>query len=222
MYDVFFLRFDEPMADVHWSHVYSHLSRARVVRDIDGIHAAHRQCASLSRTSFFFVIDADNEIAHPSVFDDVFKFKVSQWDVNYVHIWNAKNPVNGLIYGWGGIKLVPKKLILGMDKNSLDMTTSFPLKVIQEPAVASITHFNYGPLETWRSAFRECVKLTISHDPDAASRLEVWRSSASGPYAAECLRGANEGHAYALAHRDDPEALRNINSYAWLRERFSA
>lgn len=210
MYDIFFLRFDEPMADGHWAALKSRIISARVMSGVKGIHAAHLACAKASRTACFFVIDADNEII-----DYDFSYKVPTWDMQYVHLWQAHNPVNGLTYGWGGVKLFPKKLVLGMSPDTLDMTTSFPLKVM--PEVKSINHFNYAPFETWRSAFRECVKLTLSDDPEALARRDVWVSKATGPYSGECLAGARAGVHYAYANKDDPAAIRKINDYAWLR-----
>ena len=36
------------------------------------------------------------------------------------------NPINNLIYGYGGIKLLPRKLVLEIDKNTNDMTKNPP------------------------------------------------------------------------------------------------
>lgn len=215
MYDVFFVSYDEPMADAHWGILKSNVAAARRVHGVAGIHAAHRHCANISRTSHFFVIDADNE-----VLDYDFTYKVPSYDAQYVHLWQAKNPLNGLVYGWGGVKLFPKRLVKQMSESTLDMTTSFELKIM--PEVKSVTHFNYAPFETWRSAFREAVKLTLARDNDEAKeRLEVWKTRAAGPFAEHCLRGAQEGAAYAESFHADPEAIRKINDYGWLHERFA-
>jgi hypothetical protein len=213
MYDVFFLSYDEPMAASHWNMLKRNVPTARSVTGIDGIHSAHLECAKLCKTSHFFVIDADNEVLS---YD--FTFKIPRWDSDYAHLWYARNPLNGLEYGWGGIKLFPKRSVLNMSSGSLDMTTSFSLKVV--PEIKSRTHFNYAPLETWRSAFRECVKLSISSDPDAATRLETWKTVAEGPYSKECLEGAEAGSQYACANRDNPDAIRKINDFKWLSTQF--
>jgi hypothetical protein len=215
MYDIFFLSFDEPMADRHWAATKEKVPSARRVTGVEGIHAAHQHCAKLSRTNHFFVIDADNEIL-----DTDFTYRVPSYDSQYVHLWYARNPLNGLTYGWGGVKLFPKKVVLNMAHDSLDMTTSFSLKIM--PEVKSITHFNYAPLETWRAAFREGVKLGLSSEPEARERLTVWQSRAYGPHATESMRGAIDGASYADAHRDDPQAIRKINDYGWLKSRFES
>jgi len=215
MYDLFFLSHGEPMADLHWTSLSRQQPHARRVDGIDGILAAHRHCATLSRTSHFFVVDADNEVIE----DELFAIRLPAYDKQYVHVWRARNPVNGLVYGWGGIKLFPKKLLLQQTEMPLDMTTSFGIKLM--PTVASITHFNTNPFSTWRSAFRECVKLAQSEDPDNHARLDVWCTVAHGPFAIECLAGAQAGRDYGVMHKDHPEMLLKINNWEWLRQQFN-
>lgn len=212
MYDIFLLSYGEPLADKHWSNLKEKYPNAKRVDGIDGIMNAHRHCSLMSMTSHFFVIDADNEIL-----DFDFKFKLEEWDKPYVHVWRAINPINGLVYGWGGIKLFPKKLFKNQDM-PLDMTTSFPLKIMDE--VASITHFNSSPFDTWRSAFRECVKLSCKDDQESRERLNIWCSVAHGNFFEHSLRGSCEGLEYGLKHRDDVSMLMKINDWFWLKERF--
>lgn len=217
MYDVFFLSYDEPYAEQYWDVLKGQHPSARRCKGIAGIQAAHAKCAEKSRTPHFFVVDADNQVIRP----EIFAYRVPEWDAGYVHLWYAKNSVNGLTYGWGGIKLFPKNLFNDATGRRLDMTTSFPLKIIED--VASITHFNTTPYETWRSAFRECVKLSQSDEPEAIERLETWCKPVSGyspPYTEWATRGAQDGVEYGSRNRDDFDALMLINDYAWLKARF--
>lgn len=181
---------------------------------IKGIQEAHRACAAAARASHFFVVDSDNEVLDPSIF----RLKLPEWDAQYVHLWHARNPVNDLEYGWGAVKLFPKA-VFADDRPKLDMTTSFPLKII--PEVKSVTHFNVSAEETWRSAFRETVKLSQQSSEEAQERLLAWTTTARGAHAEMCLRGAKEGLAYGLEKTDDPDALRLINDYDWLSDRFA-
>ncbi len=215
MYDVFFISYDEPHADYSFAALKQQLPIARRVHGIDGIQKAHRHCAGLSRTRHFFVVDADNRIIVP----DVFSYRVPEYDSQYVHLWYARNPINGLEYGWGGLKLFPKSVFTD-DVMPLDMTTTFPLKII--PEVKSVTGFNASPFETWRSAFRECVKLTVGNQTDeTSSRLNIWQTVANGRYADDALRGAAAGSIYADNNRSDVDALLRINDYKWLFEQFA-
>lgn len=213
MYDVFFLSYDEPHADTHWALLKSHIPYAQRVEGVDGIQAAHLRCSNLSKTPHFFVVDADNEVTDFSPFE----YTIPAWDRDYVHLWFARNPVNGLEYGWGGLKLFPRS-VFNRDGPFLDMTTSFPLKMMK--TVVSITHFNTSPYEAWRSGFREGVKLVQHPSDEQAEWLRVWQTVGHGPHADAVMRGANEGAEYGRSRQGDD--LMRINDYAWLRDRFEA
>jgi hypothetical protein len=216
-YDIFFLSYNETNADTNWSHLQHISPTARRVDGIVGLHAAHQECAKRSFTSHFFVVDADNIITDPNVF----AYKIPSYDTQYVHLWYALNPVNDLEYGWGGLKLFPKSVFSTMNTQSLDMTTSFDLKII--PTVASTTAFNSTPYDTWRSAFREAVKLTTGiinqpNYPDNQIRLDAWKTaSPSAMNAKWSIRGAYDGEAYAHATNDLPA----INNWSWLKHEFN-
>jgi len=213
MYDVFFLSYNEPMAQQHWKKLVRHAPHSSHVSGITGIHNAHYECAKLSKTRNFFVIDADSEII-----DFDFTIKLSAWDRKYVHLWYARNPVNGLEYGWGGIKLFPKEIVLNMSDQPLDMTTSFELKII--PEVKSITHYNSSDFDCWRAAFRECVKLAVSDDYENANRLEQWKHPGTGYGANMVVKGAVAGEQYGLRNKHNITALKKINDFAWLKLKF--
>jgi hypothetical protein len=198
---------------LHWKLLSESQPHARRIDGITGILAAYRHCAFLSRTSHFFVVDADNELLNMD-----FSIKIPSYDEEYVYIWNAKNPVNGLAYGFGSIKLFPKKQLLLKTEMPLDMTTSFAFKIM--PEIGSITHFNTSQFDTWRSAFRECVKLVKYDTEKSHSWLKVWTTVAYGPFADWCLKGANSGMDYGLLHQNSPEMLSKINDWAWLKEQF--
>jgi len=216
MFDVFFLSFDEPTAEVHWQHLQTSVANARRVSGVPGIAAAHRACAEQARTAMLWVIDADNEVL--STHD--FGFQPPKWDREYVHLWYARNPLNGLEYGWGGIKLFPRTLLRSMDHAPrMDLTTSFGLKII--PTLASVTHFNTSPFATWRSAFREATKLSLAKDETSTARLQTWMNMANGPFAEYCIEGARGGHAFATSNVAAPDRMHMINDFAFLRTEFN-
>lgn len=215
-YDLFFLSYQEPDADQKWAEFKKRFSHAKRVHGVPGILAAHQECARRSLTSHFFVVDADNELL-PN-FDP--GFRVSEYDKAYVHLWYARNPVNRLEYGWGGLKLFPRKSVLEASTMGFDMTTGFDLKII--PETVSITHFNTTPFEAWRSGFRECAKLTHGqfknqNSADNAHRLSVWTTIGNevlnGKWA---IKGAIEGRDFAKLSPD----ISPINDWGWLRARY--
>ena len=218
MYDVFFISYDEPNADENWKKISSKVIHAKRVHGIKGIHKAHLICAELSFTGMFWTIDGD------TVVDDDFDFniRIPADDRKYLHLWYTRNPVNDLTYGYGAVKLWPRKALLNYNGHWLDFTTSVGnLKIMED--VISTTHYNTSSYSAWRSGFREAIKLCVNmingNDPDAASRLETWLTRANPvPYASDTVRGAIDGVSYYMNNSQDVVSLKKINDWDWLQE----
>ncbi len=219
--DIFFLSFDETYREKNWQHLKFKFPQSRRVHGIKGIALAHQMCANLSQSPFFFVVNADNEI----LFEN-FQFQLPEQKIEQaIYTWRSLNPVNGLAYGFGAIKLFPKMLFLSAAK-SLDVSTSLkiPYKIVSQ--MASITRFNSSPLEAWRGAFRECVKLSsqnISHQKtsETKERLKIWCEKAENQdFASYVLFGANQGREYGRKYKDHKMALNKINNFDWLKKFF--
>jgi len=218
MYDIIFISYNEPNADENFAKLKARFPYAQRINGVKGIHQAHIAAAKKSFTKMFWVVDGDAEIVDAFNFDYV----VSKYDLECVHVWRSKNPVNGLEYGYGGVKLLPKKLTMNMDLSKPDMTTSISslFKAMEE--ISNITAFNTDPFNSWKSAFRECCKLaskTIDRQDTAETeqRLNVWCSASTDAHARD---GACSGRDYGIKHANDPEALKKINDFEWLEEQF--
>jgi hypothetical protein len=218
MYDIIFISYNEPNADENFAKLKARFPYAQRINGVKGIHQAHIAAAKKSFTKMFWVVDGDAEIVDAFNFDYV----VSKYDLECVHVWRSKNPVNGLEYGYGGVKLLPKKLTMNMDLSKPDMTTSISpwFKAMEE--ISNITAFNTDPFNSWKSAFRECCKLaskTIDRQDTAETeqRLTVWCSASSDVHAQD---GACSGRDYGIKHSSDPEALAKINDFEWLEDQF--
>jgi hypothetical protein len=153
-----------------------------------------------------------------------FDYVVHDHQLDHVHVWRAKNPINGLEYGYGGVKLFPRKLTIDMDLTKPDMTTSISPHFIAVEQVANITAFNTNPFEAWRSAFRECAKLSSKtilrqNDEETENRLNIWCTKGGerrcGDFA---IAGANAGREFGISNMAD---LNLINNFEWLHEQFS-
>lgn len=219
-YDIIYISYNEPNADVNFAKLKERFPYAQRVHGVKGIHQAHIAAAKKAFTKMFWVVDADAEILPSFNFDYV----VSDYDLENVHVWRSRNPVNGLEYGYGGVKLLPKRLTQNMDLSKPDMTTSISTLFKAMPEVSNITAFNTDPFNSWKSAFRECVKLaskTIDrqNDDETTDRLDVWCTVGTDQ---DVLAGAQEGRWYGLENKDNPEALKLINDFDWLKERFDA
>ena len=197
-------------------------ARAKRVHGVKGIHNAHIEAAKLSETHMFWVVDGDAELVE----DFNFSHSVSRYEKNIVHVWKSKNPINDLIYGYGGVKLLPRELTLKMDVNTPDMTTSISKQFKAMPSVSNITKFNTDEFSTWRSAFRECVKLSSKvierqDNDETLSRLNTWCTSGKDkPFGEYAIRGALAGKAYGEQHKGNPSMLQLINNFDWLKEQY--
>ena len=51
-----------------------------------------------------------------------FDHKVSEWDLDCVHVWRSRNPINDLLYGYGGAKLFKRsKSIVGSSVTTTEL-----------------------------------------------------------------------------------------------------
>ena len=222
-YDIVMITYGESNANKNFEDLKSRFPRAKRVDNVKGIHNAHKKAASLCSTDMFWVVDGDAKVKKDFKFDYVVQDK----EKDAVHVWRCENPVNGLVYGYGGIKLLPTKLTENMDTSKPDMTTSISrnFKVVNE--ISNTTEFNTDEFNAWRSAFRECCKLASKvidrqKDRETEDRLDIWCTvGEQAEYGEYVLRGAKEGRAYGEENRSDLEALKKINDFEWLQEKFN-
>jgi len=224
MYDILFISYGEPNADKNWELLKSRYPAAKRVDGVKGIHQAHIKAAKRCFTKMFWVVDADAQLLDSFSFD----YEVDEYNLETVHVWRSKNPVNDLVYGYGGIKLLPKKLALKMNTSKLDMTTSISnsFKAIEE--TSNITAFNTDPFSAWRSGFRECAKLSSrtidrQHNSQTLERLETWcNQGVNRPFGIDAIKGAKEGRRFGEENKNNPGELQKINNFEWLLKKFHA
>jgi hypothetical protein len=224
MYDIVFISYNEPNADANYERLKARFPLVKRVHGVKGIHQAHIAAAKKCFTKMFWVVDGDAEVLDSFNFD----YEVSEFDLECVHVWKSINPINGLEYGYGGVKLLPRKLTMQVDVSAPDMTTSISPLFKAMPKVSNITAFNTDPFSAWRSAFRECAKLSSSiidrqNAAETLLRLETWCTKASTtPYAENALNGAIAGRAYGQENAANKAALSLINDFDWLQNQFTS
>jgi hypothetical protein len=220
MYDIVFISYQEPNANVNWAKLRSRFPFAKRVHGVKGIHQAHITAAKKCYTDMFWVVDGDAEIA------ESFQFDYRPKDLDYVYVWRSINPVNDLQYGNGGVKLLPRLMTEQMDTSKPDMTTSISTKFKPVFEVSNITAFNTDPFNTWKSAFRECCKLASrsidrQKTDETDERLARWCTlNDRAPYGFYSYAGALAGKEYGVRNKESIDALKLINNFDWLKERF--
>ena len=225
------LTFGEPEADDNFAHLQTFAPHAKRIDGVEGLLNAHKACAEESDTKYFYVCDADAWI-QPNF---QFKFEPSNQKEAYpgvketecVFTYRSHNPVNDLIYGYGAVKLFPKKNLLDVKEFKVDMTTSIGAKFKPLFEISNVTAFNTDPFNTWRSAFRECTKLAsgiVDHNKqtDDYYRLQVWCERGDNRrYGDYAILGAQQGRDFGEHYKGNVEALRKINDWNWLKETFN-
>jgi hypothetical protein len=224
MYDIVFISYKEPYAETNFKDLYDRFNQVGVfgdrikrIKNITGIHNAHFSAANLVSTSYFFAVDGD------AVIQDDFDFNFITDKKDHVFVYKSINPINDLIYGYGGVKLLPTKLTKNMNLDSTDMTTSISQNFEVIDKIANITMFNTDPFNTWKSAFRECAKLASKtirrqEDEETEQRLKTWTTVGHDrPFGEYALAGATAGMEFGLSGGSD---LRLINDFEWLKSQF--
>jgi len=220
MYDIVFISYNEPNADENWQRLASRFPLAKRVHGVKGIHRAHIMAAKKCFTHMFWVVDGD------AVILDTFDFSYKTKLLDTVHVWRSINPINDLEYGNGGVKLLPRSMTINMDVTKPDMTTSISEKFKPVLEVSNITAFNSDPFNTWKSAFRECCKLSSKiidrqKSDETQQRLTSWCTKGTdriyGDYA---LAGAKAGALYGTKNTNNIDALKMINDFEWLEKQY--
>ena len=221
--DVIFISYNEPNAEKNWLRVREKSPRAFRVNGINGIVNAHKAAAELAGTDMFYVVDGDAYLTD----EWSFEFQPSIFDRDCVHVWRSRNPINDLEYGYGGVKLIPRDLMLAADESNADMTTSISDKFKVMNSISNTTDFNTDAYNAWRSAFRECAKLAggvmrRQLTRESAQRLEAWCTiGADQPYGEYAIAGACAGREFGELNQGDPKQLSLINNAEWLLAKFN-
>lgn len=162
--DFVFISYREPNADENYANLLNIVPWAKRVHGVKGFDSAHKAAAEIAETDFFISIDGDNCI------DPVFLLQTLDWDKTNplsVHRWRARNSVNGLVYGNGGIVGWPKKTCLSMKTHEnaentmakIDFCWTVPHENLHN--VYSTTVINCTPEQAFIAGWREGVKMSL-------------------------------------------------------------
>jgi hypothetical protein len=169
--DCIYLSYDEPQKEEFWVKIKNMVPWARRVDGVKGSDAAHKAAAEESDTERFILIDGDN-LPNFDFFNLTLDF--TNKDESYhtaQYRWKAKNIINGLQYGNGGISSWTKTYVENMktheasDGNNIT-TVDFCLDYTNGLYWSmndcySTTYPNYTSFQAWRAGFREGVKMCL-------------------------------------------------------------
>ncbi len=216
--DIVFLSNGEPDAEKNWEHLLDttsgYVNRVTRIDGVIGRVQAYKAAAKASYTPWFFTVFA--KLWVDSEFD--WSWQPDRMQIPKHYIFTASNPVNGLIYGHQAMIAYNKKLVLANEGRGLDFTLDDPHSVVD--IISGEARFNTDPWNTWKTSFREVIKLRHDRSLISKSRLESWCNIAVGPHAEWSRAGASDALEYYQEASGDIEQLRYSYEWKWLREYF--
>jgi hypothetical protein len=216
--DIVFLSNGETKAEENWEHLLNVTKGLpnRVVR-VDGVNgraAAYHAAANASETPWMFTVFAKLKVSPK--FD--WNWQPDRMQVPKHYIFHAKNPVNGLTYGHQAMIAYNKDLTLANEGRGLDFTLDDEHETV--PLISGTAHYNTDEFSTWRTAFREVLKLYKDTTEDSRIRLEAWLNVADGDFAEYSIKGARDAEQYYNEVQGNFDKLKLSYEWAWLKEYF--
>lgn len=165
-----FLSYAEDNADQNYELLLKQNPAAKRVHGVKGFDSAHRAASekarSMKTTPFFITVDGDNE-----VFPDFWELDTEtippefRLDLKAVLSWNAYNPMTGLCYGNGGLKIWTHTFIDQMVTH--EQTEGKVVDFCWDPTyyqlqrIYSLTRPYGSPKQAFCAGFREGVKMPL-------------------------------------------------------------
>jgi hypothetical protein len=165
--DCVYLSYDEPEKEEFWVKIKNMVPWATRVDSVKGSDAAHKAAAAASTTERFILIDGDN-IPDAAFFNQTLTFITPDWE-QAVFRWRAKNHINGLMYGNGGLSSWTREFVFNMRTHEatdgrVETEVEFCFDPMYWPMYDcySTTYPNGSAFQAWRAGFREGVKMCLN------------------------------------------------------------
>ena len=163
--DCIYLTYDEPNKEQNWIRIQNMVPWAKRVDGVKGSDAAHKAAADASDTDRFILIDGDN-VPDPDFFN--LQLELNDNNNSCVFRWRARNAINGLMYGNGGMSSWTREFIYAMRTHEAtdgsaenDVEFCFYPNYWAMNDCYSTTYPNETPYQAWRAGFREGVKMAL-------------------------------------------------------------
>jgi hypothetical protein len=234
--DVVYLSYDEPQKEEFWIKIKNMVPWAKRVDGVKGSDAAHKAAAAASDTDRFILIDGDN-LPDPNFFNH--QLSLDSTNSDCVFRWRARNHINGLMYGNGGMSSWTRDFALSMrtheNTDGRDETVvefCFDPKYISMHDCYSTTYPNGSPFQAWRAGFREGVKMCLNRGvkPTVAEfkdrvharnldHLTIWHNvGADANQGGWAIAGARQGTYKAMLTDWDYTKVQSFDALAELWE----
>jgi hypothetical protein len=163
--DCIYLTYDEPNKETNWIKIQNMVPWAKRVDGVKGSDAAHKAAAAASDTDRFILVDGDN-VPDPEFFN--LQLALDNTNNSCVFRWRARNAINGLMYGNGGMSCWTKEFVNNMCTHEAsdgdaanDVEFCFYPNYWSMADCYSTTYPDATPFQAWRAGFREGVKMCL-------------------------------------------------------------
>jgi len=234
--DCIFLTYDEPQKEEFWTKIKNMVPWARRVDGVKGSDAAHKAAAMASDTERFILIDGDN-IPDPAFFNQTLVLSNEEYE-RAVFRWRARNHINGLMYGNGGLSSWTKTFVMNMQTHeNTDGRTETEVEFCFDPLYWAMydcysnTYPNGSPFQAWRAGFREGVKMCLQRGRKPTvdefkqqvlrnlDNLTIWHNIGSDVEHGEwAMAGARQGTYMTMLTNWDHIQVQNFDALAELWE----
>jgi hypothetical protein len=234
--DCIFLTYDEPNKEEFWTKIKNMVPWAKRVDGVKGSDAAHKAAAQASDTDRFILIDGDN-IPDPTFFNQTLVLPNEEYE-NAVFRWRARNTINGLMYGNGGLSSWTKTFVMNMQTHeNTDGRTETEVEFCFDPQYWAMydsysnTYPNGSPFQAWRAGFREGVKMCLQRGRKPSvdefkqqvlrnlDNLTIWHNIGSDVEHGEwAMAGARQGTYMTMLTNWDYTQVQNFDALAELWE----
>ena len=233
--DCVYLSYDEPQKEEHWVKIRNMVPWATRVDGVKGSDAAHKAAADASTTERFVLIDGDN-LPDPKFFNQTLSFPTEDHK-HAVFRWRARNHVNGLMYGNGGLSSWTRTYVQNMHTHeNTDGRTETQVEFCFDPLYWSMhdcystTYPNGSAFHAWRAGFREGVKMCLDRGrrPTVTEfqvrvhqrnldHLTIWHNvGADTDYGYWAMAGARQGTYMTMLTAWDYLQVQNFDALAEL------
>ena len=165
--DCIYLTYDEPQREEFWVKIKNMIPWAIRVDGVKGSDAAHKAAAEASSTERFILIDGDN-LPQEHFFNLTLELPDQTWE-SAVFRWRARNHINGLMYGNGGLSSWTRTFVNNMRTHeATDGRVETQVEFCFDPLYwamhdcYSTTYPNGSAKHAWRAGFREGVKMCLN------------------------------------------------------------
>jgi hypothetical protein len=233
--DCIYLSYDEPSKEEFWVKIRNMVPWAKRVDGVKGSDAAHKAAAAASDTERFILIDGDN-LPNDKFFNLTLEFPDEQWE-SAVFRWRARNHVNGLMYGNGGLSSWTRTFVNNMQTHeATDGRVETQVEFCFDPLYwamhdcYSTTYPNGDAFHAWRAGFREGVKMCLNKGARPSvtefrdrvhqrnlDHLTIWHNvGADAEYGLWAIAGARMGTYMTMLTEWDHQQVQNFDALAEL------